>query len=425
MKNTTAIILAAGRGTRMKSDVPKVLHEILGKPIIDYILEAVKAAEVRDVVVVAGYGSRQLKSSLKDVRVAIQKRLAGSGDAVAAAKSSLKSSRSGDILVVCGDTPLLRPDTLRAVINKHKASGAAATVLTVRLKDPASYGRIVRNSDGSIAKIVEAANASGPEKDIREINVGTYCFRAGTLFDALGKVKADRRKKEYFLTDAIEIINRAGGRIEAVLSDHPEETVGINTRQDLAMAGGYLRSRVLRRLMSEGVTIDDPGTTLIYPGVSVGPDTVIRSNTVIESDVRIGCSCQIGPFARIRPGSKLGDCVEIGNFVELVRTSVGNDTKIKHHTYLGDASVGKNVNIGAGTITANYDGKVKSKTFIGDGSFIGVGAVLIAPVRIGKRAVVGAGCVVPKNKNVPDGKTVVGVPARVLDKGKVGFKKGK
>lgn len=415
MKKTTAIILAAGRGTRMKSDVPKILHKILGRPIISYIIDAVRGAGVKDIVVVAGYGSEAVRKSVEGVKIAIQKKLAGSGDAVASARPAL-GGLAGDILVVCGDTPLLRPESLKSLLNRHRSAGASATVLTARFADPGSYGRIVRNTDGTVLRVVEAINAAGAEKDIREINAGAYCFKAAALFKALSRVKSDARKKEYFLTDTVEILSRSGERVEALLSGYPDEAIGINTRLDMARAASGIKSKTLDLLMAEGVTIEDPSTTTVYPGAVVGRDTVIRPNTIIESDVRIGSFCDIGPFARLRPGVRLARGVEIGNFVELVRTTVGEKTKIKHHTYLGDARVGSGVNIGAGTITANYDGKSKSRTFIGDGSFIGVGAVLIAPVRIGRRALVGAGCVVPKNKNVPDGSVVVGVPARILKK---------
>jgi len=414
MRGITAVVLAAGKGTRMKSDVPKVLHKVLGRPIIRYALDAVRGSGVKDIRVVAGYGRELVAEAVEGLaKVIIQKKLLGSGDAVLSAKGALKN-RSGDILVICGDTPLIKASTLRSIIEKHNRSEASVTILTARLSDPASYGRIVRDNIGRILRITEKIEAGGPEENIREVNVGTYVFKKDDLFEALAGVKPNKKKGEIFLTDTVEILRKMGKGIESVTVSDNREMVGINSRLDLADAAGILKDRILRELMTEGVTIEDPASTTIFPGVKIGQDTVIYPDTVIESNVEIGRHCHIGPFARIRGGVNLGDRVEIGNFVELVRTRVGDGTRIKHHTYLGDSLIGKNVNVGAGTITANYDGKHKNRTTIEDGAFIGVGARLIAPVKIGRRSIVGAGCVVPKNHNVPAGATVVGVPARIL-----------
>ena len=415
LKEIVAIILAAGRGTRMKSDIPKVLHEVLGKPIIAYILDSLKDSGIKNVITVAGYGSELLKNKIKDAKIIKQTKLLGSGDAVNTAKKILKNY-SGDVLVICGDTPLIRSKTITDLIERHKDSGASATLLTADVKNPAGYGRIGRDDDGKVVKIVEEEKAGLYEEVINEINVGTYCFKAKELFDALAEVKPDNAKKEFFLTDAIEILHKKGKIIEALTLKDSEEIIGINTRKDLAKASHILNTGVLDNLMAGGITIEDPATTIIYPDVKIGRDTVIRPNTVIESRVEIGKNCHIGPFARIRPDVYLGDSVDIGNFVELVRTKVADNTKIKHHTYLGDTTVGEGVNIGAGTITANFDGKNKNKTVIGDGAFIGVGAILIAPLKIGKNATVGAGAVVPRNHDVPKGATVVGVPAKIFKK---------
>jgi len=418
MKNTIAIILAAGKGTRMKSRTPKILHEILGKTIIKHILESLKDAGIKDVIVVAGYGSDLLKKTLPiNVKIVLQNKLLGSGDAVMATRNILKGY-SGDILIICGDTPLIKGETLTRLVREHKSSGSSATVLTAKIKDPGSYGRIVRGEGGEILKIAEETEARLSEKVINEINVGTYCFTKEDLFTALKEVEPDNKKKEFFLTDTIEILYNKGKITRSVLAEDPEEIIGINTRGDLAQATRILKQRILEDVMSGGVTIEDTSSTTIYPGVKIGPDTVIHPNTLIESDVEIGKNCHIGPFSRLRPGVRIGDNVEVGNFVELVRTKVKNNTRVKHHTYLGDTIVGKGVNVGAGTITANFDGKNKNRTVIGDGAFIGVGAILIAPVKVGARAIVGAGCVVPRNHNVPNGATVVGVPAKILRKRK-------
>lgn len=404
----------------MKSDTPKVMHEMLGKPLIEHILGSIREAGVKDIVVITGYGSRSLEESIDGTKVLLQKKLLGSGDAVNTARAHLKDFE-GDVLVVCGDTPLLKSGTMRNLVSRHKTSGASATVLTVKVKDPTGYGRILRDPEGRLTGIVEEEDAPLYEKVIEEINVGTYCFASRDLFGALAAVKPDNKKREYYLTDVIRIMNKERKSVESLETDDPDEALGVNTRIDLARAISVLKGRVLERLMDSGVTIEDPSSTVIYPGVSIGRDSVIRPNTLIESDVTIGNNCSIGPFTRIRPGVNIGDNVEVGNFVELVRTSVGDNSKIKHHTYLGDTSVGKNVNIGAGTITANFDGVKKNRTVIEDGAFIGIGSRMVAPVRIGRGAVLGAGCVVPKNHDVAKGVTVIGVPARPVRK-KTGLK---
>ena len=426
MRDIVAVILAAGRGTRMKTDIPKVLHEILGKPILGHIIDSLGQAGVKDIITVAGYGSELIKKYASGTKIVVQKKLLGSGDAVLTAKKAL-GGYSGDVLVICGDTPLIKAGTIKALIARHKSSGASLTILTARLKDPTGYGRIVRRDGEKICKIAEDAEAGPPNRDhfarsraglyeevINEINVGTYCFKACDLYAALSEVRPDNSKKEIFLTDTIGILHKTGKKIESVTTEDSGEAIGINTRKDLAYATRILKDSVLEELMASGVTIEDTASTVIYKNVKIGRDTVIRPNTVIESNVRIGKKCSIGPFARIRGGVDIGDNVEIGNFVELVRTRIADNTKVKHLTYLGDTTVGKDVNVGAGVITANFDGKNKNKTIIEDEASIGVGVRLIAPVKVGKRSIVGAGAVVPRNQNVPKGAVVVGVPARTI-----------
>ena len=417
MKETIAVVLAAGRGTRMKSDIPKVLHEILGKPIISYVLDSLKDAGVKDIITVTGFGNVKLREFLKYTKTVIQKELLGSGDAVGTAKKDLEGY-SGDVLVICGDTPLVTGRTISSLVEKHKSSDASLTILTAVLTDPTGYGRIERDRNRAILKIVEEEKAELYEEVINEVNVGTYCFKAGDLISALVEVRPDNKKREFFLTDTVEILRRKGKGVESVTVDDISEMIGVNSRRDLAEATRIMKARILDRIMDGGVTIEDPASTTVYGRVKIGRDTVIRSNTVIESNVEIGEGCTIGPFTRIRPGVEIGDGVEVGNFVELVRTRIGSGSKVKHHTYLGDTTVGKNVNIGAGTITANYDGKRKNKTVIEDGVFIGIGARLVAPVKICKGAIVGAGCVVLRDHDVPKGATAVGVPARILNKKK-------
>ena len=416
MKNTIAIILAAGRGTRMKSEKPKVMHEILGKPMISYVVEAVKGAGIADIVLVTGFGGDKVKEHFapSKIKTVVQKKLLGSADAVNTAKKEIEGSK-GDILVVYGDTPLLTKETIKKLIERHKSSGASLTLLTAILKDPTGYGRIMRETDGRITKIAEESEAREYKKETREINVGTCVFKSVDLASALKEIGCDNSKKEYYLTDAVRILTLKARKVESLIMENLDEMIGINSRIELARATRMMKDRIMDELMASGVTIQDPATTTIYPDVMIGKDSTIYPNTIIESDVRIGENCHIGPFARLRGGTRIGQKVEIGNFVELVRTEVSDFTKIKHHTYLGDSKVGKFVNIGAGVITANYDGKNKNRTIIGDGSFIGVGAILIAPVEIGKDALVGAGTVVLKGQKIKNGATVVGVPARILE----------
>lgn len=414
MKDIVAIVLAAGRGTRMKSDTPKVLHQIFGKPIITYVIDSLRAAGVDEIITVAGFGSDKLREVI-DTKIVIQKKLLGSGDAVAAAKNLL-GRYSGNVVVICGDTPLVKSDTIRELIVKHKTSGASLTLTTATLQNPSGYGRIVRDDAGRAVKIIEEIKARLYEEVISEVNVGTYCFKAGDLFDALGRVAPDSQKKEIFLTDTVEILHKAGKTIESVNIADIDEMIGINSRKDLAEATRILKNKVMDGIMLGGVTIEDPLSTTIYPDAKIGQDTIVHPNTFIGPKVEIGKKCRIGPFARLTSNVRVGNNVIVGNFVELVRTSVSDGCRVKHHTYLGDATVGKKVNVGAGTITANYDGKNKNKTIVEDNAFIGVGAVLVAPLTIGKGSTVGAGCVVLKGHDVPDGKTVVGVPARILEK---------
>jgi bifunctional UDP-N-acetylglucosamine pyrophosphorylase/glucosamine-1-phosphate N-acetyltransferase len=417
MQKTIAVILAAGRGTRMKSDKPKVMHEILGRAMISYVVDSVKGANVSGTIAVTGYGSEKVEEFLKSTKVktALQKKLLGSADAVSAAAKKIKN-KSGNILIVYGDTPLIRKETIKRLIDKHNETDANLTLMTAILRNPTGYGRIIRNTAGSILKIAEETEIRASGKEIREVNVGTCCFKSEDLFESLKEIGCDNAKKEYYLTDAVKILADKGKKIESITLEDIEEMIGVNSRVELAEAASVIKRRISNELMMAGVTIQDTATTTIYPGVKIGKDSVIYPNTIIESDVVIGESCHIGPFAHLRPGTKVGNKAEIGNFVELVRTEIGEHTKVKHHTYLGDTKVGNNVNIGAGTITANYDGKNKNRTVIGNNSFIGVGTILIAPVKIGKRAMTGAGTVVLKGNNVKDGATAVGVPARILER---------
>ena len=410
------MILAAGTGTRMKSDLPKVLHPIWGRPMIEHLLRTVRSlGSLKEIIVVVALNTPALKKALKGTTLALQRNQLGSADALKSARGKLASGK-GDILVLCGDTPLLTKETLLALIAKHRKTGAACTCLTAVMQDPTGYGRIVRNDSNEVAKLVEEKSASVYEKATTEINVGAYCFKGEDLFEDLDEIGLNKEKKEYYLTDIISVLHRKKALIATHTIEDEEEALGVNSRIDLARAHGILRRRNLTRFMESGVTIMDTASTFIDEDASIGRDTVIYPGTIIEKDVIIGSRCHVGPHARLRPGTRVKNEAEIGNFAELVRTTVGERTKIKHLSYLGDAIIGKDVNIGAGTITANYDGKNKNQTKIGDGAFIGVGTMLIAPVTIGQKARTGAGCVVTKGNNVSAGSIVVGVPARVLKK---------
>lgn len=417
MKSCSCIILAAGEGTRFNSETPKVLYALHGKPILQYILDAVNSAGVGRPVVVIGHKANEVKKFLKDkAKVVFQKRRLGTADAVKVAKSALSPSK--DILVLYGDVPLIKSETIRSLIKEHRSSGASCTLLVARLSDPAAYGRIVRDSSGNIEGIVEEKEATPEQKRIDEINVGVYCFKRSELFDAIQKVKKSKVKKEYYLTDLIAIFTAEDKKISSVETNDPNEAIGINSREDLAKVFSVLKERTINKLLNEAVTILDPQTTFIAPDAKIGRDTVVYPFVIIERNVKIGEKCSVGPFCRVRTGTVLEDKVELGNFVEVVRSRIKSGSKAKHLTYLGDAFIGKDVNVGCGTITANYDGKGKYRTAIGDGTFVGSGTIFVAPVKIGKGALTGAGCVVLRNKNVPAKSVVVGVPGKILKKTK-------
>lgn len=418
MKELRTIILAAGKGTRMKSATPKVLHPVCGKPIIQYVLDVSKALGSLKTYVVLGYKSDMVKNALEGQVVAVeQPKILGTADAVRCVAKHLRSY-SGDVLILCGDTPLLDKATVKRVVSKHKKSKAVCTFLTAVVHDPKGYGRIIRGEGGGVVAIREERDATDYERGIAEINVGVYCCRSKELFKALSEIKISKKKKEFYLTDLVEFFFEKDLRVETVETEDSAEGLGINTREDLAAAENILNQRILSEFMLQGVTITDPRTTYINASTKIGSDTVVHPFTFIESDVRIGSNCQIGPFARLRPGTRIHDKVEIGNFTEVSRSKIGSKTLMKHFSFLGDALVGANVNIGAGVVTANFNGQQKNTTKIDDGAFIGSDSVLVAPVKIGKKSVVGAGSVVTKGKVVPDGSVAVGTPARIISKGK-------
>lgn len=403
----------------MKSAVPKVLHEVGGKPMLKYMLELLQQLKVARCIVVVGHQADMVKKVLKDapgVKTVRQMKPLGSANAVWQTRTYFPNFR-GNVLIIYGDTPLISYQSLKNLVRFHRMNKVACTILTAILKNSRGFGRIVRDNRSRIVKIIEEQDAVTSEKAIGEINVGVYCFKTKELFSALKKIKPDNVKQEYYLTDTIEVLSRNKARIGSICVKDGEEAFGVNSRLDLSRANAIINKRNIERLVCRGVTIIDPATTYLYGDqIEVGLDTIIYPHCYLEGKIKIGKMCHIGPFAHLRSGTTLEDGVEIGNFVEIVRSRVGSGSKIKHHSYIGDTTIGKGVNIGAGTIIANYDGKKKNHTFIGDGAFIGVGTILIAPVKIGKRAITGAGSLVTKNRDVPDGVTVVGVPARILKK---------
>jgi bifunctional UDP-N-acetylglucosamine pyrophosphorylase/glucosamine-1-phosphate N-acetyltransferase len=417
MESFGAILLAAGQGIRMKSDQPKVLHKVLGTPMVRLALRALRAAGADPVIAVVGYRADAVRAALAGEPVVFvdQAEQKGTGHATLLCDKAARRVR-GPLVVMCGDTPLVTAATLESLVAAHRRAGSAATLLTVRVDDPSGYGRILRDGSGAIRAIVEEVDATPEQRLLREINPAVYAFDPAALFSALRKVRPDNRMGEIYLTDVIRILLADGKRVETVPVRDAAELLGVNSRRDLAAATDALRRREIARHLEAGVTIVAPDATYIESGVEIGPDTVIFPYSVIRSGVRIGRHCEVGPFAQLRDGTVLEDGAEVGNFVEVKKSSLGSHTKAKHLSYLGDARIGSRVNIGAGTITANYDGTAKHPTVIEDGASTGSGTVLIAPVTLGRGAKTGAGAVVPAGRDIPAGATVVGVPARLLDR---------
>ncbi len=420
MKNINAVILAAGEGTRMNSKYPKILHNLGSKPMLGHVMDNVQAAGIKNIFIITGYKSEMVEKYVGDnAKCVRQKKLLGTADAVWQIRdeAALKEKDSR-LLIIYGDTPLIRTSTIKDIIKKHYSESVAGTLLSANTKDPTGYGRIVRTNEGKVVKIVEEQEASVYERAIEEINVGVYVFKVNKLFDAIEKIKPDNKKKEYYLTDVIQVLHKENRGVNTIETQNHNEILGVNSRVSLAQAYEIFRMRILDEIIASGVSVLDPKTTYIDEKVIIGKDTVIYPCTIIERDVVIGENCFIGPFAHIRSKSKVADGVAIGNFVELNRSEAGENSRIKHQSYIGDTKIGKAVNVGAGTIVANYDGKNKNKTIIKDGAFIGSGTILVAPVKMGKNAVTGAGAVVTKNKNIADNTVVVGIPAKVLKKNK-------
>ncbi|MFY9268732.1 MAG: bifunctional UDP-N-acetylglucosamine diphosphorylase/glucosamine-1-phosphate N-acetyltransferase GlmU [Candidatus Manganitrophaceae bacterium] len=454
---TAAVVLAAGQGKRMKSKLPKVLHPVGGIPMLVHVLDLIDRLAISKVFVIVGHQAEAVSEAVSErpVTCLLQDPPLGTGHAVLQAKAVL-SGFAGTVLILSGDTPLLRPETIQRLRQVHRETGATMTIVTTRLKNPFGYGRVIRKKSGkkseSIARIVEEKDATPAEGAINEVNTGIYLVEAPFLFDALSEVQPNNKQQEYYLTDLIGIAARRKERLAGVEAD-PEEVIGVNSRADLSVAEAIVQKRIAARWMAEGVTILDPTRVRIDASVEIDRDVVIHPDVTLEGKTRIGEGCilhpcriknsrlgeevvvkdysvieeseiesdaSVGPFAHLRPGTVLRKGAKVGNFVEVKKTELGEGSKANHLTYLGDAMIGKGVNIGAGTITCNYDGKKKHQTVIEDDVFIGSDTQLVAPVRVGTGALIGAGSTI--TRDVPP--DALGI-SRVRQENKEGWAKRK
>jgi bifunctional UDP-N-acetylglucosamine pyrophosphorylase/glucosamine-1-phosphate N-acetyltransferase len=413
-----AIILAAGQGKRMKSEKAKVLHEVCGQPMIRYVVDAARGAGATTIVVVVGYAADQIRSYLEgepDILFATQTEQLGTGHAVKICRPLLEGYE-GPAMVLVGDEPLLRPEPLADLLKRQAEDQAACLLGTASLENPTGFGRILRDSAGRFLRIVEERDCTPEERALGEVNPSCYVFELPGLWEALDQVGTSNAQGEYYLTDAPEHLKSMGRKVVAVNVLAADDVLGVNTRQHLAQAGAIMQMRIQDHWMTEGVSIVDPRNTHIDSRASIGCDTVIYPFTVISGAVKIGSRCRVGPFSHLRKGTTFDDDVDVGAFVEIKQSHLGTGTLVRHLAYLGDAQLGQNVNIGATAVTANFDGFRKSQTTIGDHAQIGAGAILVAPVTIGTGAVVGANAVVTHDRHVADGQTVVGVPARPIER---------
>lgn len=429
MTKIYAVVLAAGQGTRMKSKLYKVLHPVCGKPMVEHVVDHIRDLDVTKIVSIVGHGAEKVKEQLGDKsEYVLQEEQLGTAHAVQQAETLL-GDLEGTTIVICGDTPLIRPETMKALLEHHQQQAAKATILTAVAENPTGYGRILRNEEGHVEQIVEQKDATVEQQKVTEINTGTYCFDNKALFETLKLVKNDNAQGEYYLPDVIEILKQQGEIVSAYISDDFSENLGVNDRVALSQAEEIMRARINEAHMRNGVTIINPANTYIGADVTIGSDTIVYPGTLLEGQTVIGEDCYIGPnshivdsqighrtkidasvveesmigedvtvgpYAHIRPASNVLNRAKVGNFVELKKTTLGEGSKASHLTYLGDAEIGADVNIGCGTITVNYNGVNKFKTTIGDRSFIGCNANLVAPVTIHSDTYVAAGTTVTK-----------------------------
>ena len=449
----SGVVLAAGEGTRMRSETPKVLHPLCGRPMLLHVIDALVALPLERIVVVVGHGAERVTKTLQEqlatelpVEFVEQRVQRGTGDAASVALTAgvFDLDAEDDLLVVPGDTPLLRAETLATLARAHREAGAAATVLTA-IQDPATgYGRVVRDQNGGVDHIVEHADATPEELEITEINTSIYCFRRGLLAPALRRLSPENAQGEYYLTDAVSVLKQTGHSVIGVVAEDPDETAGVNDRAQLAEVEAALRRRINQRWMRDGVSMTDPDRTYVDATVELEPDvhllpgtmlqgrTVVGARSVIGPDaqltdtivgegavvrqtvaheVEIGDDATVGPFVLLRPGTRLAAGAHVGTFVEIKNSDIGEGAKVPHLAYIGDAEIGDGANIGAGTITANYDGREKHRTKVGKGARISSNTVLVAPVEVGDEAYTGAGAVV--NRDVPARALAKGVPAEI------------
>ncbi len=437
----SVIVLAAGKGKRMRSSVPKILHPILGQPIISYVLESIKRISPQRIVLVLGHGSNEVKKSLnyEQIDSVIQKEQLGTGHAVYSTRRKLRSF-NGNIVIVNGDSPLISPGTLKKLIGSHERTRSVLSILTADTRDTHGYGRVMRNGRGHVVRIIEEEDANANQRRINEINSGVYCVESGFLWKALSQVDRKNDQKEFYLTDIVEIASKEGKRVNVFVSKDSEEILGINNRVDLSRVEEIIGRRINNKHMISGVTMVKPEQTYISPQAYISSDTIIFPNSFIYGNTKIGAGCMIGPlvwikdskigkntsinfssyitnadignkvtigpFANIRPDSIILEGVRVGNFVEVKKSRIGRLSKVPHLSYIGDSEIGERVNIGAGTITCNYDGISKHETIIEDDVFIGSDTMLVAPVKIGRGATTGAGSTI--TKNVDDGALAIG-----------------
>ena len=423
MNRFTVVILAGGKGKRMRSTLPKALCNLLGRALILYPLgEVLKLKRyLKEVIVVVGYKAGEVRQEVKKsfskkqkIKFVYQPKMLGTANALALAYKKIKHN---NVLVLCTDTPLISAATLKAFTSSFLKKKLSCSILSADLSDENSLGVILRDKQGKVKGIREKVTLGS--RRVRgflseEVNSGIYCFKRKALGENLSRIKKNKRKKEYFLTDIVEILYSRGEKLDTYFLDRAEEILGINNQRDLWKVNKLMRQKMLEELVTKGVKVIDPEVTFVEAGVKIGKNTIIYPFTFIEKGAIIGNNCSLGPFVRIRGNSSIGDNTQVGNFLEINRTQVGKKVRIKHFGYLGDTRIADRVNIGAGTVVANYDGKSKQKTDIEEGAFIGSDTVLVAPIKVGKGAVTGAGSVV--TKNVEPNTVVVGVPARKLKK---------